>query len=103
QYFFNRRADMVAGSVRPPRLDIANEALVRAHLHAVWLAQVRLPLGDSIEEVIDTDDGQLALRTAAADAIRLSEAARNEVRERVRRILAFDDATLRNSGWFSDA
>ena len=32
QYFFHRREDMVAGSVRPPRLDIANEALVRAHL-----------------------------------------------------------------------
>ena len=57
QYFFQRRADMVAGSVRPPRLDIANEALVRAHLHAVWLAQVRLPLGDSASnKSSDTDD-----------------------------------------------
>ncbi len=27
QYFFQRRADMVAGSVRPPRLDVANESL----------------------------------------------------------------------------
>jgi Lhr-like helicase len=103
QYFFNRRADMVAGSVRPPRLDVANESLVRAHLHAVWLAQVRLPLGDSIEQVIDTDDEvQLPLRAEAADAIQLSEAARNEVRERARRILQFDLAALANAGWFSD-
>ncbi len=91
QYFFNRRADMVAGSVRPPRLDIANEALVRAHLHAVWLAQVRLPLGDSIENVINTDDElQLPLRPEAADAILLSQAAQNEVREHARRMLQFD-------------
>jgi hypothetical protein len=104
QYFFQRRADMVAGSVRPPRLDIANEALVRAHLHAVWLAQVRLPLGDSIEQVINTDDEQnLPLREEAQRAIRLSEAARNEVRARVRRILQFDLAALANAGWFSDA
>ena len=94
---------MVAGSVRPPRLDIANEALVRAHLHAVWLAQVRLPLGDSIENVINTDDEvQLPLRDQAADAIRLSEAAQNEVRERARRILQFDLAALSNAGWFSE-
>jgi len=104
QYFFQRRADMVAGSVRPPRLDVANESLVRAHLHAVWLAQVRLPLGDSIEEVIDTDDeAQLPLRASALDAIQLSEPARNEVRARVRRILQFDLAALANAGWFSDA
>jgi hypothetical protein len=104
QYFFHRRADMVAGSVRPPRLDVANESLVQAHLHAVWLAQVRLPLGDSIEQVIDTDDeAQLPLRATAIDAIQLSEAARNEVRARVRRILQFDLAALANAGWFSDA
>jgi len=104
QYFFQRRADMVAGSVRPPRLDIANEALVRAHLHAVWLAQVRLPLGDSIEQVINTDDEQqLPLKPEAETAIQLSEAAQNEVRQRARRILQFDLAALADAGWFSDA
>jgi ATP-dependent helicase YprA (DUF1998 family) len=55
QYFFHRREDMVAGSVRPPRLDLANEVLLRAHIQAAWLAQVRLPHGQSIEKVIDTD------------------------------------------------
>jgi hypothetical protein len=103
QYFFQRRADLVAGSVRPPRLDVANEGLVRAHLHAVWLAQVRLPLGESIEEVIDTDDPRLPLRAVTADAIQLSEVARHEVRERARRILQFDLAALKNSGWFSES
>lgn len=104
QYFFHRRADMVAGSVRPPRLDIANETLVRAHLHAVWLAQVRLPLGDSIEEVIDTDDVQLlTLKPEAVAAIQLTEAAQNDVRERARHILRFDLAALSNAGWFSEA
>src|SRR5207302_8794461 len=32
QYFFRRQKDMVAGQVAPPRLDLANEDLVRAHL-----------------------------------------------------------------------
>ena len=36
---------MVAGQVKPPRLDLANEDLVRAHVHAVWLAETGVSLG----------------------------------------------------------
>ena len=39
QYFFKRPENMVAGAVTPPRLDLANEDLVRAHLHAIWLTR----------------------------------------------------------------
>ena len=102
QYFFHRCEDMVAGSVRPPRLDLANEALLRAHVHAVWLAQVRLPLGQSIEQVIDTELDNLPLRTEASGAIQLVESARRELRERVRTILAPDAGLLEQTGWFSD-
>lgn len=103
QYFFQRRAEIVAGSVRPPRLELGNEALIRAHLHAVWLAQVRLPLGESIEEVINTDDPNLALRENADRAIQLSDAARHEVRQKALHILAHDMADLAAAGWFSEA
>ncbi len=103
QYFFHHRAAMVAGSVRPPRLDLTNEALVRAHLHAVWLAQVRLPMGQSIEEVVNPEDPNLALHPHVAAATQLGEAARHELGARVRTLLAADTGTLATSGWFSDA
>src|SRR2546428_11164585 len=45
QYFFRRPEEMVAGSVTPPRLDLANEDLVRAHVNAISLAETRLDLG----------------------------------------------------------
>jgi len=102
QYFFRRREDMVAGSVRPPRLDLANEALLRAHLHAVWLAQVRLPLGRSIEEVIDTDKDGLPLRENAAGQIQLSEAARYSVLQQAQRILAADAGALEAARWYGE-
>lgn len=102
QYFFHRRAEMVAGSVRPPRLDLANEALLRAHIHAVWLAHVRLPLGRTIEEVIDTDREELPLREQAAFQIQLAEPARQEMARRVRQLIAADEGVLAYSGWFSD-
>jgi hypothetical protein len=103
QYFFRRREDMVAGSVRPPRLDLANEALLRAHLHAVWLAQVRLPLGQSIEQVIETEREELPLRENAAGQVQLGEPTRNDLRDQIRRILAADAGVLAAAAWFSDA
>lgn len=102
QYFFRRREEMVAGTVRPPRLDLSNEALVRAHVHAVWLAQVRLPLGDSIEQVIDTQSDDLRLIENVVGQIQLSEGTRAELCDRVRRMLETDLGDLRESGWFSD-
>jgi Lhr-like helicase len=101
QYYFRRRAEMVAGRVRPPRLDLANESLLQAHIHAVWLAQVRLPLGNSIETVINLDRPELPLREEVVASIQLGEAARQEVAERVEALLAADREVLERSGWFS--
>ncbi len=102
QYFFRRRAEMVAGRVRPPRLDLANESLLRAHIHAVWLAHVRLPLGNSIEKAIDTAREELPLREEVIAQVQLPEPARQQIRQRVRALLAADDDVLARSGWFSD-
>ncbi|MEZ5181522.1 MAG: helicase-related protein [Acidimicrobiales bacterium] len=38
-YWFRRSREMVAGSVQAPRLDLANEELVRSHVHAIWLSE----------------------------------------------------------------
>jgi ATP-dependent helicase YprA (DUF1998 family) len=53
QYYFKRQDRMVAGAVTPPRLDISNEDLLRAHVHAVWLAEVGLDLGKSLKDLLD--------------------------------------------------
>jgi ATP-dependent helicase YprA (DUF1998 family) len=103
QYFFRRRAEMVAGRVRPPRLDLANESLLRAHIHAVWLAHVRLPLKNSIETVIDTEQiTDLPLHEEVKAQIQLSEPIRQHIGQRVRALLAADREVLARSGWFSD-
>jgi len=53
QYFFRFPEKMVAGIVAAPRLDLANEDLLRAHVHAIWLTTSRLSLGKSLAEVLD--------------------------------------------------
>ncbi len=103
QYFFHHRQEMVAGSVRAPKLDLTNESLLRAHLHALWLAEIRLPLRQSIEEVIDTVQDDLPLRAEVQAVIALSESTRQRLRERMRRVLQADESLLRSARWFSDA
>ncbi|POX60706.1 DEAD/DEAH box helicase [Streptomyces sp. Ru62] len=53
QYYFRRSQDMVSGQVAPPRLDLANEDLVRSHLQGIWLAETGMKLGTAIPEVVD--------------------------------------------------
>ncbi len=53
QHYFRRPEKMVAGIVAAPRLDLGNEDLVRAHVHAVWLAASGLDLGQSMKDVLD--------------------------------------------------
>lgn len=63
QYFFRRPARMVSGAVTPPRLDLANEDLLRAHVHAIWASEVGLDLKRSLADVLDvsTDTPTLAV------------------------------------------
>ncbi len=58
QYFFKRPTRMVAGSVTPPRLDLTNEDLVRAHMQAIWLAESDLDLKKSLRDILDLSSGQ---------------------------------------------
>lgn len=102
QYFFHHREEMVAGSVRAPRIDLTNDALIRAHVQAEWLAQVGLPLRESVQEVIDIDRiDTLPLRETVAPQLQLSDHALGALRARIEQIVAYDRAELEEAGWFS--
>ena len=53
RYFFKRPADMVSGVVSPPRLDLANEDLLKSHIQAIWLANSGLSLGRNLTEILE--------------------------------------------------
>ena len=62
---------MVSGAVTPPRLDLANEDLVRAHVHAHLAGRDRaIDLGNSLTEILDVE-GRAA--HAGADSRSASE------------------------------
>ena len=101
QYFFRNRKEMVAGSVQAPRIDLTGEALVRAHLHAIWLAAVRLPLGNSIGNIINLDLPDLPLNENVWHQIRLAPAGLREVREQVVAALLSEDLR-RDAPWYNE-
>src|SRR6266536_1950673 len=76
QYFFKRPEQMVAGAVTPPRLDLANEDLVRAHVYAIWLAETGLSLGQSLKDILEVngDDPTLTILGSVHESIEDSSA-----------------------------
>jgi ATP-dependent helicase YprA (DUF1998 family) len=102
QYFFNRPALMVAGAVTPPRMDMANEDLIRAHVHAVWLAETRQKLGISLKDILDlTKHPELPLLDSVRDNL-AAAAPRQRALARAGKVLATLTDELGGSDWYTD-
>ena len=103
QYFFRRRTDMVAGAVTPPTLDLGNEDLVRAHLHAIWLARTGVSLRQSIQDLLDTNQHpqNYPLRPEIANPLNLYPTALAECRDACQQVLHECGADLTNAEWFT--
>jgi ATP-dependent helicase YprA (DUF1998 family) len=103
QYFFKRPELMVAGAVLPPRLDLANEDLVRAHLHAVWLAETGQGLGISLKDLLDVAGEQPSL--ALLDSVQANlrdETAKVRARRRLARVLGTITDDMQLAGWYTE-
>ncbi len=100
QYFFRRPRLMVSGAVQPPRLDLANEDLVRAHLHAEWLAATSQSLGNSMREVLDlSSEEALPLLPGVRDSLH-APAAVARAREVFAPILDVLRPRIDSAGWY---
>lgn len=102
QYFFRRPERMVAGAVTPPRLDLANEDLIRAHVQAIWLAETGMSLGKSLRDLLDLSGSEptLDLLPSIRDAVE-SPDARQRAKARAERVLASNVDEMVRAGWYS--
>lgn len=100
-YYFRHRDRMIAGAVPPARMDLGNEELVEAHLHAVWLMETGLGLGRSIEETVDRDLSGYPIDQNKEPALHLSPAQRAGVIHAFGEIARREPA-IANAEWFSD-
>jgi very-short-patch-repair endonuclease len=102
QFFFRRPTLMVSGKVRPPRLDLTNEDLIRSHVHAVWLAEAGMSLGRSLRDVLDVSGTPATLEILPDKADDLGRPqTRQRALARAQRVLATVDE-LTGADWWTD-
>lgn len=102
QYFFHRPELMVAGRVSAPRIELANEDLVRAHLLAIWIAEAGLKLGSNLTDVLNAAGSKPALNVQpSVEAALADPAARERARLRALAILSTIETELKRADWWS--
>jgi hypothetical protein len=102
QYFFRQPQLMVAGAVAPPRLELGNEELVRAHMHSLWLAATGIALGNSMHEVLDLENAPgYPLSPDVEHRTHIPEAKAVTLLEEGQRILDACGDELKRSAWYN--
>ena len=105
QYYFQRREQMVAGAVVPPMIDLANEDLIRSHIHAVWLAHTDVSLGGKIpDDILDmAQQPACPLRAEISQQVNLSEPGFRECLDHCRAVIEGCGAAVLDAPWYDDA
>ena len=105
QHFFRFPEQMVSGSVSTPRLDLANEDLLRAHIHALWLTASGLDLKKSLADLVDISGTapSLALLDSVAEHLTgdMGKKAKLTASVQAQKILADLAPELATCGWYS--
>ncbi|MEW5979782.1 MAG: DEAD/DEAH box helicase [Acidobacteriota bacterium] len=103
QYFFKHPELMVSGQVQTPRVDVANEDLIRSHIHAVWLREAGLDLGNTPGDLIALggDPPSLELLPDVRDKVR-SQTAAQQARVRAKDLLDALSPHLSGAPWYSE-
>lgn len=103
RHFFRKKMDMVTGKVTPQNLDLVNVDLLRTHLHAIYLAKCNIPqLNRSLAEVLNLEDGSLALLPEIKQQLELSFDTKAELRKEFEGVIHGLKDHLQKQSWFSE-
>jgi len=101
QYFFNRPERMVSGVVNPPRLDLANEDLIKSHVHSIWLAESGMSLGVTLKDVLNIENEHLDTHDHIRETLNHQQF-KIRTKERCQKVLSTLEGDLRQTDWYSD-
>lgn len=101
RHYFAQPPAMIAGAVAPPRLDLANQELIEAHIHSSWLAAAGPTLNQSIAMVLDVGAPDLPLMPDVAAATALSQGQLERLEDAATRIVDACGPEIRNAPWFT--
>lgn len=103
QYYFQRREQMVAGAVVPPAMDLANEDLVRAHMHAIWLAFTGVSLSGNIRDhILNVQQPGYPLRAEIQEQLHLSDEKYQRCLRQCQEVLEQCGEAVSQASWYSE-
>ncbi|MGL5059887.1 MAG: helicase-related protein, partial [Microcoleus sp.] len=102
QYFFKRQEEMVAGIVVPPKLELANQDLIKSHLYSLWLARTGADFGDSMNRVLDLEQEGYPVKENLRSQLTLTPTTLAQCVADAQKILGDDfcQTDLRRSSWY---
>lgn len=112
RHFFQHQADLVAGAVQPPRLDLCNKELLLSHLNALAISEIGLPGLEaqpghpaSLASMVELEAVNMPLKTETRAGLDLSDQMFDHIRAAFKRtIYDFRSDLERNGGsWYSDS
>lgn len=108
RHYFKHPADMVAGTVTAPRIDLINEELLKSHLHASILTMHSLGgLNNSLGDIIDKEIlDSLPLRSEVLTALTLTSDQKKEALAIFKKVLGdayfINEFQNRKPLWYND-
>jgi len=111
RHYFQDQAEMVAGSVQAPRIDLCNRELLLTHLHAMTISALGLPGLDagegespSLMRLVTDGDPDLTLAPGVVDGLKVGPSTFESLKATFRRVIvdfAHELEADRHS-WYSD-
>ena len=112
RHYFQQQAELVAGAVQAPRLDLCNQELLVTHLNALAISEIGLPGLDSagadrpslMRFVID-DNADMPLAPGVREGLKISPATYTAIKATFRRVIKDFEVDLgsRANSWYSEA
>jgi len=104
QYFFKRQNQMVAGVVAAPKLELANQDLIKSHIYSVWLARTGMQFGESMNQILDLELDGFPLKESIRIQLTLTPAQLDQCLAAVKCILEdkFCTNDLQKVSWYSN-
>jgi hypothetical protein len=79
--YFDKKEDMVAGVVAPPKIDLFNLELIQSHLNSLYLAKIGLnEMNQRISDLVDENNPDLPIVNTVKEKLKITPGAAREVK-----------------------
>ena len=111
RHYFQHQAELVAGAVQSPRIDLCNRELLVTHLHALAISAVGLPGLEarggerpSLMRLIVDGESAMPLSPGVVEGLKIGPATFDSIKATFRRVIADFAGELKgaSNAWYSD-